>query len=160
MDLDNAQVLWTLGLLPQEQLPAIACELLEAGQDTDSLRVLAGLSGDQVAEAAPLFRRVLQQLGKANISKEQAMRQLARIVSQQIVDGSIDAYAGAKKLSDATIRASLLDFHEVDPFIYAASEYEDRPADRQFFEEEILKEAKRWLMERGNDHEPHENGDR
>jgi hypothetical protein len=35
-------------------------------------------------------------------------------------------------------------FHELDPFIYAESEYESRPEDRDHFTREIREEAARW----------------
>ena len=37
------------------------------------------------------------------------------------------------------------DFHELDPFIYVAGEYEEAPAEiRKEFEEGVFDEAKRW----------------
>jgi len=39
-------------------------------------------------------------------------------------------------------------FHGADTFIYAASEYEDRPEDRDFFVSAIVKEAHRWAAGR------------
>lgn len=42
-------------------------------------------------------------------------------------------------------RAVASPFHELDPFIYAESEAEDRPSDREFFRTAIVNEATRWV---------------
>ena len=148
MDLDTAEVLWTLGLLRDKDLPPIACDMLLAGLDNEPLRRLAGLSDYEMNEAKPLFSAALEQLDRTDLGKEEAVRKFTRIVSRQIVSGEVDAYVGAGKIWTAQVNSDLSvgDFPDLHPFIYAASEYEDRPADREFFKQAIITAANRWLV--------------
>ena len=61
----------------------------------------------------------------------------ARVLAGRIVEGARRIIAAVHRVDDRA-------FHALDPFIYAESEYESRPADREFFDEEIRKEASRW----------------
>ena len=144
-ELDLAAAMWTLGLLPTEELPSLGVKALLAGRDTPSLRRLAGLSDQDRDEARELFRNILNELGKVP-TKTEALRQFARSVCLQIEDGSLTPYKGARRIFNATVEASIEGFHEMDPFIYAASEYEDRPEDRAFFDNAIRAEARRLLQ--------------
>jgi len=91
---------------------------------------------------------VLEQLGRTGLGKKEAVLRLVRIVSLQIVSGEVDAYDGAKKIWNAQRNSgfSISDFcHKIDASIYAADEYEERPADREFFKQAIIRVASRWL---------------
>jgi len=147
MDLDTAEVLWALCLLSDRELPPIACDLLAAGLDNEPLRRVAGLSDYEMSEAKPLFSAALQQLGRTNLGKKEAIRKFTRIVSRQIVNGEIDPYVGARKIWNTQIHSDLYvdEVPDLHPFIYAAGEYEDRPADREFFKQAIITAANRWL---------------
>lgn len=136
-----------LALLEAEQLPALAVDALLQGFDSPALRELAGLSACDMDEAVVLFRRVLRELGRAELTKEAALRELSDRVLKQIVDSEIEPYAGARWLWRAALESQADHGHELDPFIYAASEYEDRPQDREFFLKAIIAEA-RELLER------------
>jgi hypothetical protein len=48
---------------------------------------------------------------------------------------------GAKRIWQATLNAELNGFHDLDGFIYAASELEERPEDKALFEKAIIEEA-------------------
>lgn len=64
-------------------------------------------------------------------------------IALRITSGETSPHEGARRIWAA---AQLLpDVHEYDPFIYAASEYEDRPADRSLFEAAIRDAARRLL---------------
>jgi hypothetical protein len=65
-----------------------------------------------------------------------------------ILDGKLDPYIGARLLWKASVNNDIDHEHELDPFIYAASEYEDRPEDREGFKRAIIEEA-RDLVRRG-----------
>ena len=54
-----------------------------------------------------------------------------------------------QKKWEAALKTSDAKFHDVDAFIYAASEYEDRPEDCEFFKRAIRKEARRWVVIEG-----------
>ena len=56
MDMSEAEAFWVLGLLPKERVPAIAQDALEAGFDTPSLRILAGLTTYELDEVASRFK--------------------------------------------------------------------------------------------------------
>lgn len=143
MKLDTAKVLWTLDLLPPEKLSQVATELLTEGLDCEALRLLAGLSPIEVADASNLFEQVMKELSPHLLSKREAVICYTRLVSDEILQGKIAPYDGAKKIWRASIKLDM-PLHEVDPFVYAASEYEDRPKDRDFFVSEIVKEARSW----------------
>ncbi len=146
IDIDGTEAQWVLGMLPPERLPDIAVSALQNGLDSDALRILAGLSGSEIDDASKLFEEALKSLGRGQMSKKDAVRLYARTISGQILRGEMEPYAGAKKIWEAALKASEPEFHEVDPFIYAASEYEDRPEDHKFFNNAIRKEAQRWVL--------------
>lgn len=144
MDALFVQALWVLGLLAADRLPEVARGALEAGLDSPSLRMLASLMPNELAEAPDLFVRSWTELGFLPMSRPAAARKYAIVVSGQIASGVITPEDGAKKIWDASVRVNDPSFHELDTFIYAASELQSRPEDRDFFNGEILKEAKIW----------------
>jgi hypothetical protein len=139
LDLALVASRYVLGLVPVESLPAVATDALVAGWDADSLRVLAGLNGAP-SEARDLFERSVAVLGLALPPETEALAAVAHAISADIVDERVTPYVGAKQIWEASLRvearAPLL-----DPFIYAASEWEDRPEDRALFEEGIVATA-------------------
>jgi len=146
MTFDTAEVLWTLNLLKPEILPNAAAEWLVEGFDSESLVLLAGLTFAELDQARILFERALRELGRPAMSRKDAILRYTRLVSIEILRGEIAPYDGAKKIWHATIGLDS-PLHEVDTFIYAASEYEDRFEDQDFFALEIIKEARRWISE-------------
>lgn len=150
MDLLHAQALWVLGLLAAERLPEVGVEALEAGLDSEALCMLASLTKNEEAEAPELFAQVLKELGSHVLSRPDAARIYATVISRQILSGDLSPQAGANKLWDASIRVNDPDFHDLDTFIYAASELQSRPEDQDFFHSEIVKEAKIWAERQYN----------
>ena len=144
MELNFAQALWVLDLLSADKLAEIGVKALEAGMDSSALRMLASLSPSEVDEAPQLFARALAELGLAAMSRPEAARICAAHISQQILNGETSSRDGAKKLWDVSLHVEDKGFHDLDTFIYAASEIEDRPEDRDFFDREIVKEARSW----------------
>jgi hypothetical protein len=61
-----------------------------------------------------------------------------------ICGGELEPYAGARKIWHLAQAVNEEAFHDLDPFIYAASEYQERPSDRPHFAAEIVNEARRW----------------
>lgn len=141
-----AQALWVLGFLGAEQLPEIALHALEDGVDSTALRMLAGLDSNEIPEATTIFEKALAELRVPILSRRDAVRIYAKAISMQIVNGEIEPEDGANKLWDASIRVKDPNFHELDTFIYAASELSSRPEDREFFNNEILSEARLWVL--------------
>jgi hypothetical protein len=146
MKIETAEILWELNILKPKDLVNAAVEWLVEGINSESLLLLAGLESEGMEKAPTLFELALRELGKPILSRKEALFSYARLMSVEILQGKIDPYKGAKKIWCASIG---LDepVHEIDPFIYAASEYEDRYEDRDFFAFEIIKEAHRWVPE-------------
>lgn len=145
MNIMEIQAQWVLGLLPPEKMPEIALFALEAGYDGDALRILAVLEAPDLEEAVSLFEAWLQSLDCENMPRDEAMRIYIRAISRQILENEIEPYIGARQIWNASIKIVDLKFHDADAFVYAASEYESRPDEHDFFDSEIRKEAKRWL---------------
>jgi hypothetical protein len=103
------------------------------------------LTALETTAAVDLFCRALSELGLTIPDKRTAALQYARCVSKLIVSGEVTPYHGAKSLWIASLAVAETSFHDLDPFIYAASEYEDRPQDKAFFDESIVTEAQRVL---------------
>ena len=134
-----------LGLGLAEDLISVARDALEDGCDSHSLRILAGLTKAEFHEAWPLFDRALGELKIPKPSKLDAVMSLAREEARGILNKSTSPYRGAKKIWALSLRLPGDRIPELDPFVYAASEWEDRPEDRRFFEEGIWNAAKEVL---------------
>jgi hypothetical protein len=84
----------------------------------------------------------------ANLTKREAAIRLSTCLAQEINEGKVSPYKGAKENWRLTLAATEEEYPELDPFIYAASEYEDRPEDRLFFEKVVITEAVSLLNSR------------
>jgi hypothetical protein len=144
-DLDVAVGAWVLGLLDSRDLPNIATAALSKGLDGQRLRELAGLSPADIAEASGIFESAIHEVGWTIPDRRQAAARYARCVAQLIVAGDVAPGDGAKALWRASLAVQDHSFHDLDPFVYAGSEYDDRPADRALFDAAILEEARRWV---------------
>jgi len=116
--------------------------MLERGCDTPSLRILAGLTESNTEEARGVFYRVLSELKVEMPGRRDAVMHLTREIAKEILAGTMDAYVGAKQIWEITLRATDEDFPELDTFVYAASEWENRPKDRKIFTEGIVAAAR------------------
>jgi hypothetical protein len=144
MDLNSIEAQFELELITSDQLPSIAIELIGSGIESKSLVQLSALCGDELADAPALFRRALNELARGQMSKESALRQFTKDTSIRILKGEIAPYSGAKLIWKTCHKVPTPETHDFDPFIYAASEWEDRPRHRRIFEKGILEEARRW----------------
>ena len=131
-----------LGLLSAGAVPDVATEALACGCDTPSVRRLAGLIGSDSDEVGPLLDRALAELGSPRLSSGAAVMRLAREIAGAIVAGTTAPYDGAAEIWELTLRAPGERFADLDTFVYAASEWEERPEDRQRFEEGIVVAAR------------------
>jgi hypothetical protein len=143
-DLKSIQAQWVLGLIRSDDLPDIATQALSGGIESKSLVELAGLAGNETHEARKLFDQALSELGCKGMEKTDALKRYAKIVSALILALEITPLEGAKRIWRATLNARIDEFHDLDGFIYAASELEDRPEDKALFEKGIIEEARRW----------------
>jgi len=142
-DLKSIQARWVLGLVPPEDLPRIATDLLCQGIESKSLVELAGLARNE-GGAPALFERALDELGCGAMEPTDALKRYAKAVSTSILASETSPLEGAKRIWRATLYEGSQGWHDLDPFIYAASEAESRPEDREFFERAIVEEARRW----------------
>jgi hypothetical protein len=143
-DLSGAIAAWVLGLLVADDLPEIATMALQAGADNSWWRQLAGQSSPRMVDASDLLQRALEDDGKPIPDKRSAALRYASCVSRSILARTITPYDGARAIGRAYTVVDEAPFHDLDTFVYAFSELEDRPADKQFFENAILEEAARW----------------
>jgi hypothetical protein len=143
--LQSVEARFVLGLVLSDELPGIAADLIASGLESKSLIRLAGLAVTEVGDARELFEQALEELSRGRMSKELALRRFTQDTCEQILQNSLSPFEGAKLIWQTYRASDVLDTHDYDPFIYAASEMEDRPKDRNRFEIAILEEAKRWV---------------
>jgi hypothetical protein len=151
MQADNrirqALVSRALGLLPRSALPGLAADLMVAGLDTPSLLELS-ISDPDHDDLDALFRRMMQELHVQDVGREQALREYAAHVSDRVLHGACTPYEGAKEIWSVLLKNPVQGFHELDGFVYSASEMEDRPEDKEFFERAIRIECEKWSKEK------------
>ena len=142
--LEVAASWWALGLLFAEDLIGVAQQALGEGCDSPSLQALAALYTDQVDEARGLFEEALIELGVPQPSTRDAVMRLAREVAKDIMSNAISPETGAKRVASLVRAApdSVANYVELHTFLYAASEWEDRPEDRHVFEAGVVAAAK------------------
>lgn len=129
-----------IGDLTLQELSLAASDLIASGIVSPSLERMAWGEMTGREEAQWLLDAAVGEIGGRNDSREE-VRSFVDDIATEILRGAVTPYQGARRIWAA---AQLVpDEHMYDPFIYAASEYEDRPGDRQFFEEAILREARR-----------------
>jgi electron transfer flavoprotein alpha/beta subunit len=134
-----------LGLVGPADLSNAAVAALEQGLDSPALIALASDNEDDPSEAQALFVQALDQLDLDLPTPREAIIYLAKRSAAEIVQGTVAPYVGAKRIWDLTLRAPGVQVGELDPFIYAASEWEERPEDRALFEQGIRSEARALL---------------
>src|SRR6266699_2922699 len=96
-------------------------------ESIEALWVLELISTDELPEIT----------GKRRMLKTDALRRYAKQISTSILTTEVSPFDGAKLIWRATLKAGVQGFHELDGFIYAASEMEDRPKEKGFFEKAI-----------------------
>ncbi len=143
-NLIQIESMWVLGLLHNEELPELAASALAEGFESEGILQLAICSHDETEEIQKFFEQILAENGMGGMSKIEALKHYAKQISNSILSAEITPLDGAKLIWQATINAKERGFHDLDSFIYAASEMEGRPEDKEFFENAIREEARRW----------------
>ena len=141
---DAARALYVLGLLQPDEISHAADLALASGLSSPSLLELAGLTRAESADASRLFAEAMAELSSQSLAPRDAAIQLATGIARDIVSQVIDPYQGAKLIWRLRNAVTEPGFHDLDPFVYATTEYEDRPEERDHFSSEIVKEAVRW----------------
>ena len=98
MNMKIAASFWCLDLLDVKNIPAIALQELTEGDDTRSLRFLAGATHDSSLEIEQLFKRTLVELSITIPDKFEAGNQVAAYYAHAIISGQITPYTGARKI--------------------------------------------------------------
>lgn len=137
-----------LELIGPEDLPAAAIDELECGCDSPSLRILAGLMPTDLSTIRVMFDRALSELGVSRPSRREAVLHLAREHAKDVLSGTLAPYQGAKLIWELTLRAPAGSMPELDSFVYAASEWEDRREDREVLQDGIMSAVKVLLRSR------------
>ncbi|HEY6304975.1 MAG TPA: hypothetical protein VI488_00790 [Candidatus Angelobacter sp.] len=137
---------WYCGLVLPEDIPSFAADAPEAGFDGPALRRLAGLVKPTSLDVGNLFDRLLDEIGGVEVrSRTQAIFKLAKILAQAIVDGKIDPFDGARKLSRYALEAGypegLAEFDQLadEPL------WGDHARSRALIRADIIAEAKKLL---------------
>jgi len=97
-DLATAALRWAIGRMPAEELVDIATEALVRGEDSPSLRLLAGLHRNDYWAIKQAFEDTLDELSIPLLDEQDALWRLARHFAQQIVDGEIAPLGGAAQI--------------------------------------------------------------
>jgi hypothetical protein len=85
-----------------------------------------------------MFERAIQELGWKTPDRRSAAARYARCVSQLILKGEVTPYDGARGVWEACLAVRDTSFHDLAPFIYAGSEYRDRPKVRAMKTESLV----------------------
>ena len=145
--LAEACILWRMGELDSDSLPEVGQMALAEDIDSADIRTLSSLQRDESREAVKYFERICEEVWqRAPFSTQRPFKLFVQLVSRRILTKEIGAYDGARKIWEASLRAGKDDAKIADPFVYAASEMEERPTDRQFFVRAIESEARRQLL--------------
>jgi hypothetical protein len=134
-----------LDLAGPETLPTIATDALVDGCDSPSLRMLAGVADAQSDEARSLFATALAELELPFPTARDAVMILATDIATKVLDGTTAPFLGAQQVWELSLRAPREHLPQLDTFVYAASEWEDRPEDRNIFAEGIVAAARDLL---------------
>lgn len=144
--LHGSAILSALNILDEASLPALAARLVADGLESPALIELAGIPTGNESDIRRLFAGALVELGISIPDSHEALHGYAHDQSCSLLAGEISPYECAKAIWHACLASGVV-CHDLDPFIYAASEFEDRSADRDFFSCAILEEARRWAKD-------------
>jgi hypothetical protein len=99
LDIKLVAARWYLEELSGEDMPGIACQALELGNDGKNLRYLAGLTSPARRDVVEIVDGALRELGvQVPITKSDAALWMAKRVAGEIIEGHIDPYDGACRI--------------------------------------------------------------
>ena len=130
-----------LGTETPERGGEVAAEVLAEGFDSEALRALAAQEDPRSEEVMPILNRALADLGRNLPTPTNAALWLAARTALKMLAKEINAYDGSKAIWALARRVPGDAVAKLDPFIYAASEWEDRPEDRPWLEKAMLESA-------------------
>lgn len=148
-DLAKSVALYSLEMLPVDDLPQIAIEALEAGYDSVSLRELAGGQSEHPFDFRQKFEKALKELQLPMPCRRGAAILLACHIAKSILKGEMSPYEGARRIW-WDLYTKVPEAIELQTFVGAASEIEDDPEHRDYYISDITKECNNLLL----DHAP------
>jgi hypothetical protein len=126
MDWKKIESLWALKLVRPEDMVQYAVEALQEGDESEIVLRLASLARYDLDLAREYFVEWLVETGRGHMTAWEAMMIYAKDVSQQIIEGKLTPYDGAKKISRMEMTLPPEDCcHDLDTFIYCEDELED-----------------------------------
>ena len=149
--LDVTAAKYVLGLVDAENLPALAMQWIQEGHDVPALWQLASLTTPTREDAIPALKEALQEIGVSLPDRRRAVMLLALKTARRIVQSNLPPYEGANTIWQLTLLGDPEKFHDLDAFVYAASEWEDRCQDRAFFDRAIMQAAHKLLHDVGDE---------
>jgi hypothetical protein len=171
LDLNIAAAHYVLELLPSWELPNIATDALASGLDSPAVRQLGGLRETTMADAGPLFERMLADLNVGLPSSEQAVQRLLRHHIQELAQRRVSAREGLKKIVELSYlgeryeqsRMYAGEAYGIEHLIGARWAYDDldtRPTEVSFqglygreaalaLDEDVVRLAMDWLKQHG-----------
>jgi hypothetical protein len=144
VDLEIAAARLTLGKLTSEEALFAASAALDSGVYSESLGLLA-YEEPVWSQVGPLFERALKELTIPIPSRQAASLVLAREYARRIVAGEVSPYEGARRICWEVANEPDAD-PSLTEFVGLASEWEDAPAHRAYYEGEIVDVAQRLVM--------------
>jgi hypothetical protein len=139
VDLQTAMAYRRLGTLAREDLPDVATEALLNGEDTVSLRLLAGLTPVEEDQAWHLFDRAIEELGLHPPGELDATRIVTASIAQQASTGGMRLHEAIRTLAAVCVRLRW-QVPESMPFLDAAlylTEALDAPELFEWSQEEL-----------------------
>lgn len=147
-DLATAAANWTLGRLRATEVQSLAIRLLEEGYASPGLFELAGTPAFALGrDLQTTVERAFADAGFVLPTREQAALLLTRQVAEDILDGRIEPYEGARRIWTLSYDVGDLNFSKVAIFVGFASEIEDHPESLASYEPKIVEEAGRLVRE-------------
>ena len=134
-----------LDLLSVKSMCSIGYWLLEQGHESEGVFDLIALEDARAEEAMRRFLSVVRELDVVLPGKEEAVLFLCRDVACKILEGEVSAIEGANEIWDVSQVVFPSVFPDLDPFIYAASEWTGRPDEHSLFTSSI-EDAARELI--------------
>ncbi|HEX9983222.1 MAG TPA: hypothetical protein VGF69_08160 [Thermoanaerobaculia bacterium] len=141
MDVQRLALRFRIGDMTLQEVSSAAAELICDGVASPSLERLAWGHVSGPDEARWLLTAAADETGASGEVLDE-VRSFVRDIASEIVRGTLTPYEGARRIWSAALL--LPAEHTYDQFIYAASEYENRPDDRPFFEDAIRREARNF----------------
>lgn len=148
LSLDVAEALWVFDELPVQVLEGIAVDALSQGFDGPALRELAW-SHASWGEVGDFFRKALAEMGRPEVSRQEAITRLIRWNAAKIVSRELSPFEGAKRMfydvwwhisrEDADMYESI-----IQPLRWA-NIFEDDPTEREAAANRIVERARQLL---------------